>query len=437
MSDGLCPLRVPSGFWVREDVGAVLQRRDVGGLFRLLRKYVGASQTQIGTAVGMEQGTVSRLMSGRRVVSAIDVLERIAEGLAMPDEARMRLGLAPKEDPMKRRAALGVGIMTALSPETLTGVLHDAAQEAVAFRQEVNVSSIGAGTLEHIAAVAAELYDSYPAQPAVQIFPVARAYRQRVAQLLGGKRTLEQARELYVLAADLSDLLSDLSFDLGSPHAAQEYALDSYEHADQAGHTELCAWAAGTLSTWHFLAGEPTKAVDVATLGMSRAPHRRPVEARLRAKAAEAYALQGSRDACVELLAEARALCDRLPDSAPSRLTTERPELLSRWAAFMGASCSILLREWPAAADQARAVMSGGGLPPGWLREAQLVLGVALANLGAPEEAAEFGGTALTTCGWPGTTLKKARDLDAVLQTRYPKEPATRDFHERYLQFAA
>jgi hypothetical protein len=99
--------------------------------------------------------------------------------------------LAPKEDPMQRRAALGVGIMTALSPQTLTSVLHDAAEEAVAFRHEANVSSIGTGTLDHIAAVAAELYGSYPGQPAVELFPVARAYRQRVAQLLGGKRTLE------------------------------------------------------------------------------------------------------------------------------------------------------------------------------------------------------------------------------------------------------
>jgi transcriptional regulator with XRE-family HTH domain len=117
-SDGLFPLRVPPGFWAREDVAAVVRRRDVGALFRLLRKYGGASQTQIGVAVGMEQGTVSRLMSGHRVVSAIDVLDRIAEGLTMPDQARMWLGLAPKEDPMKRRAALGVGIMTALSPQT-------------------------------------------------------------------------------------------------------------------------------------------------------------------------------------------------------------------------------------------------------------------------------------------------------------------------------
>jgi hypothetical protein len=37
-------------------------------------------------------------------VTAIAVLERIADGLAMPDECRMRLGLAPKEVDGMRRA---------------------------------------------------------------------------------------------------------------------------------------------------------------------------------------------------------------------------------------------------------------------------------------------------------------------------------------------
>jgi transcriptional regulator with XRE-family HTH domain len=89
------PLRIPDDLWQRDDVGEALDGRDIGRIFQLLHKYAGASQTRIGIAVGMAQGTISLYMNGTRVVTAIDVLERVADGLAMPDEARARLGLAP------------------------------------------------------------------------------------------------------------------------------------------------------------------------------------------------------------------------------------------------------------------------------------------------------------------------------------------------------
>src|SRR5262245_4604032 len=102
-------------------------------------------------------------MNGKRQVTAIDVLERIADGLAMPDLARMRLGLAPrdrqltlrrsgKEDATKRRTALSLGLLTAVSPETLGGVLRDSAGEAMEFTRATAVSGVGAGTLDHLEA---------------------------------------------------------------------------------------------------------------------------------------------------------------------------------------------------------------------------------------------------------------------------------------------
>ncbi|MGQ0778687.1 MAG: hypothetical protein ACT4NY_30455 [Pseudonocardiales bacterium] len=95
-SSALDPLHIPEAFWRRDDTGNALDHRDIGALFRILSKHTGASQTRIGTATGMAQGAVCIIVNGNRVVSAIDVLERIADGLAMPDEARLRLGLAPR-----------------------------------------------------------------------------------------------------------------------------------------------------------------------------------------------------------------------------------------------------------------------------------------------------------------------------------------------------
>lgn len=245
---GLEPLRIPASFWHRSDVDEALGRRDVGALFRLLRQHAGASQQRIGVAVDLQQGSVSVIMSGERAITSIDVLERIADGLAMPDDCRVRLGLAPREGGVARRTALGIGLVAAISPATLTAVLRESAAEAVEYTRLRGASAVGAGVLDHLTTVVAGLDRAYPWQPATELFPLARAYRSYVEQLLTGRHTLAEARELHVHAAYLSHVLSDLAHDLGSTVAARAYAHDAYQLADQAGHDELCAWAADSLA---------------------------------------------------------------------------------------------------------------------------------------------------------------------------------------------
>lgn len=87
---------IPDSFWQRDQTTAALRNRDVGRLFDLLRQYAGASQTQIGMACGMNQGKVSAIARGIQQVETLAVFERIADGLAMPDPARIILGLAPR-----------------------------------------------------------------------------------------------------------------------------------------------------------------------------------------------------------------------------------------------------------------------------------------------------------------------------------------------------
>jgi transcriptional regulator with XRE-family HTH domain len=57
----------------------------------------GVSQQRIGSATGIAQGHISDIMTGRRQVTSLQIFERIADGFAMPDDARMLLGLAPKK----------------------------------------------------------------------------------------------------------------------------------------------------------------------------------------------------------------------------------------------------------------------------------------------------------------------------------------------------
>ncbi|WP_214111360.1 helix-turn-helix domain-containing protein [Acrocarpospora catenulata] len=86
---------IPSRGWRHPMTQRALQERDIRALFLLAQKY-GATQTRLAHATGLLQGRVSEIIRGSRKVTALDVLERIADGLAMPDDARMAFGLAPQ-----------------------------------------------------------------------------------------------------------------------------------------------------------------------------------------------------------------------------------------------------------------------------------------------------------------------------------------------------
>lgn len=94
----MADVTVPASAWERAEVREALRARDIGGLFRLVQQYSGASQARIATATGMTQARVNEVINGRRLVEKLAVLERIADGLRMPDDARHLLGLAASRE---------------------------------------------------------------------------------------------------------------------------------------------------------------------------------------------------------------------------------------------------------------------------------------------------------------------------------------------------
>jgi transcriptional regulator with XRE-family HTH domain len=95
------PPAIPPAFWERPDVCRALRKRDMGALFRLLCQYTGLSQMRIATAVGLGQGRISEIINGIRNIRDAKVFERIADGLDMPDHARLLLGLSPRQIPAR------------------------------------------------------------------------------------------------------------------------------------------------------------------------------------------------------------------------------------------------------------------------------------------------------------------------------------------------
>lgn len=75
------PLPDPS-LWERPEMRAVLAARDIGALYRRLRK-VGVSQRRIAQLTGQHHADITEVARGRQIQS-YDVLARIADGLKIP-----------------------------------------------------------------------------------------------------------------------------------------------------------------------------------------------------------------------------------------------------------------------------------------------------------------------------------------------------------------
>ncbi|MGP3979621.1 NB-ARC domain-containing protein [Streptomyces sp. KR80] len=124
--EGFLPVRLPAAVWSSEETRALLLDRRIGQLFLLAKKHAGASQARIAAATGLNQGEVSRIQRGERWVTAIDVLERIADGFAMPDPARVLLGLAPgdwapEDNPPERAVPSPAVVVPAQLPPVVSG----------------------------------------------------------------------------------------------------------------------------------------------------------------------------------------------------------------------------------------------------------------------------------------------------------------------------
>ncbi|MQY13069.1 hypothetical protein SRB5_32090 [Streptomyces sp. RB5] len=101
----LVPIDLPDWAWERAELRQALRRRDIRTVFRRIQQYAGASQARIAAATGMTQSRVNEIINGRREVSRLDVYERIADGLRMPDDARHLLGLAASREKRSGGAA--------------------------------------------------------------------------------------------------------------------------------------------------------------------------------------------------------------------------------------------------------------------------------------------------------------------------------------------
>ena len=194
---------IPDSFWERPETAAALRDRDMGQLFALVQQHTGASQTQIGMACGgMTQGKISDIMRGVTEVKHLDKYEEIADGLNMPDAARVILGLAPPatprtSSPKPRGPVVLVETNTALpssfSPKLLNLESGDEQEDDDEVRRRVFVGLTGAAMLNVV------FGDTAPDAPALHAEPFAPVLAEHAASIAG--ETPDRAPDITALTA--------------------------------------------------------------------------------------------------------------------------------------------------------------------------------------------------------------------------------------------
>jgi transcriptional regulator with XRE-family HTH domain len=258
-------------FWARPEVRHALEHQDIGAIFRLLSKH-GISQMRIATAAGLGQNRVSLISRDKQVVTTLTLLARIADGLAMPDHARISLGIAPRQ--AARRSAVTAGTPGDEAAELLqqissaryvdTSVIQVLQDETDAIRlldRRLGAPAVAAKLEAHIAQVQASLRHSLSPQR-----------REHLAQVL----------------ADAAALAGWQSIDMGRLPAAWTHFELATAAAREARNDALLAFAAGEQAYVLLDLAQPAHALEKVQAVHAHARDAIPAQLRCWLYAAEA-----------------------------------------------------------------------------------------------------------------------------------------------------
>jgi|GEM_PF-880594 len=467
------PAAISPDFWSRPDVTHALKGRDIGELFRLLKKWAGLSQTRIGEATGLSQGRVSYIINGKYKVTTINSLARIADGLSMPGLARAALGLAPgpadqaatpparatpdapqhpvtgAQYPSTTEQAVTASTSLwhadqARSQDVLSAPLDPAAWNAAALAWLLSQPDNALpGTTSQGRAVGHTDVMRVRASSALfaeldNRFGGAHARRSLIhfldrdaAALLAGRYTDDVGRELFAAVSEASLLAAWTSYDCGLHGLAQRYFVQALRLAQSAADRRLACSVMSAMSHQATYLGHYPEAVNLA-----RAAHEGlrdqatpALTAQFLTMEARALARTGDTQGCHAALAAAERAFDA-PE--PGR----DPEFISYFnEAELAAEVAHCFRDLGDARQAARHAALAAPSDGQYARSdffAAMVLADSLADQDDPDQACHTALAALHT----GEALTSARCVAYVREfrqrlDRFGSNPAIRDFTEQ------
>lgn len=278
-------------------------------------------------------------------------------------------------------------------PQELSTSRDGQPTELLELAARARASDVGSTTLDLLARSVDEMARAYTRLPPAELLRRVRASTRQIGSLLDGRATLAQRRRLLTSAGWLALLAATLHVDLGQRSAAGAARSVAGSLSRETEYDEIGAWAC-EIDAWTALVDQDwPRAASLAAAGEAQAPSGSPAAAQLAVQAARATARLGDGPQVRAALRRCAAALDRQSQDRPPDhhffFDGDKFELYTGTAlAWLGD---------PAAEDYARhaAARYDTGSQPRRLATAYLDLGLVLARLGRPDEAAHCGVRAL------------------------------------------
>jgi hypothetical protein len=292
-----------AAFWNDAGTLAALRARDFGAMFRLLLDATGASQTRLGIDVDLAQGQVSEIVRDMRKVTQLDVMERIAGGLQMPDHARVALGLAPVDGatihlpavvtgPNVTDSALDYAPDLTTTLDTVEQLGRDDMNRRHFLRNAAFAAAAAVGpSRDWLLATLDEATGARGRVSGAQVDAIRRMFstfqdfdvmrgggyaRQRLTGFLtdtvvpllrSNDSGTKAGRALYEAGAEQFYLVGWMAYDDGQHPLAQRYLVQALRLSEAAGSPELGAHVLAGLSDQATLTGNPAEGLQLAKAG--------------------------------------------------------------------------------------------------------------------------------------------------------------------------
>ncbi|WP_194922709.1 hypothetical protein [Catenulispora pinisilvae] len=217
--------RIPRELTGRPEFIKACRDREMAEVFRLVRKWVGLSNSGMGRMTGLGGNRVGELINGKRYeIKKIELIEAIADGLGIPGDM---LGLAarPWETP-------AVDQQGGMENEPQPWRLADA----------LTRSSVSPTALDQMERAAMKLAGLYPSTPPEQLMPQVLGLSSRVREILSLPSSLRIKRRSVQLAGILAGLAGHIYLDLGDRFRSASFYEVGRVAGEEAEDDGLIAW---------------------------------------------------------------------------------------------------------------------------------------------------------------------------------------------------
>ncbi|MFD0372875.1 helix-turn-helix domain-containing protein [Streptomyces sp. NPDC127114] len=298
--------------------------RDFTTVFTLAHDH-GLSWYKVGEACGMKPERVSKVARGEATVTAMDTIERVADGLRIPGAL---LGLAARpwenssptphpesddgDDPMNRRQLLRGALAAGLTGPALTALTDTRQSLDVALAADTEAAELS--DLE----LAAEAYGyGYHGQAPTKVLVDLAGDFAALKPLLARPQPVATRMRVCHTAGQMAGMVAIVLHDLGARPEAKKWFATASAAARESGDRQLHAWVLAREAMVPLNYGAPRAAATLAEQARQAAGDRPTAAATLAAAvAARAYALAHQPEQARQALQAADTLMGKLDPAA-------------------------------------------------------------------------------------------------------------------------